>query len=84
METLYNKYKFKTFKHQDGVEGKIVGFCENNLIGACENCNPIYSFRRLDKNTYIDENYRDNNWRYFYVSEKTAENADKPRKSKKS
>lgn len=73
MKQLFDKYKFKTFTHQDGVEGIVVGFCDNNLIGACESCNPIYSFRRLDKNTYIDDAYKDNKWRYFYVSEKTAE-----------
>lgn len=73
MKTLYEKYKFRTFTHQDNVEGIIVGYCNNALIGACENCAPIYSFRRLDKNTYIDENYKDSRFRYFYCSENTAE-----------
>lgn len=77
MEQLFEIYKFKTFTHQDGVEGQIVGYCDNNLIGACE-CNPIYSFRRLDKNTYIDEAYKDTKYRYFYVSEKTAEQCNTP------
>lgn len=70
MKVTYEKYKEKSVVYPDGIEAVIVGYCDNNLIGACD-CSPIYSFRRLDKNTYIDEKYKETKWRYFYVSEST-------------
>ncbi|HSE99759.1 MAG TPA: hypothetical protein VLA48_02595 [Nitrososphaeraceae archaeon] len=72
MKILYDKYRKKSVKYEGGIEGIIVGFCDNNLIATCEEgCNPSYSFRRLDKNTFIDEKYRDSKYRYFYVTEST-------------
>lgn len=72
MKKVYSLYKGKTIEYPDGVKGLIVGFCDNNLIGACE-CNPTYSFRRLDKNTFIEEEYKSNKYRYFYVLESVIE-----------
>lgn len=71
MEIVYKKYSGKQVKYPGEVEGIIVGYCDNNLIAACDSCHPTYSFRRLDKNTYIDENYKESKWRYFYVNEST-------------
>lgn len=71
MKILYDKYKFKSVKYPNNIEGLIVGYSDNNLIATCETCNPSYSFRRLDKNTFIDEKYRDSKYRYFYVTEST-------------
>lgn len=71
MEIIYNKYRGKKVEYPGNVEGIIVGYCDNNLIVGCDSCHPSYSFRRLDKDTFIEDEYKESKYRYFYCTEAT-------------
>lgn len=73
MEELYKLFKGKLITYPNGVEGKIIGYVDDNLLIATEQ-NPTYSFRKFGKQPhYIEEEYKDKKWRYCYLSEQTVE-----------
>ena len=67
MNRIYKTIKGKTVKFGE-YEGTICGFGDGTFIAATEQ-KPLYSFRKLDKGTTIEEEYKDNKYRYFYVNE---------------
>lgn len=69
LENLYNKYKELIVAYEDCCP-IICGYNGSHLIGAVKG-KPISSFRKLNRNTYIEETYKDTAWRYCYVDEST-------------
>lgn len=67
MERIYNKYKDQEVTI-NGFTGKLAGYSEDRFLLAAENA-PSYSFRRLDKGSFIDEKYKDSKYRYWYCNE---------------
>lgn len=73
MEELYKLFKGRLITYPNGVEGKIIGYTNDNLLIATEQ-NPMYSFRKFGKEShYIEEEFKDKKYRYCYVSEDTVE-----------
>lgn len=71
MKLAYEKLKGLKVTHNE-TEGMLAGFCHDRLIAATLT-NPHYSFRRLEKDTFIEEEYKDAKYRYFYCSESFIE-----------
>lgn len=67
MKILYEKYKGKIING-----GIIVGYSEDKLLLAVQG-NPMPSFKRLDRDTYIDEEYKTGTHRFVYCDESTVE-----------
>lgn len=69
MDKVYQKYRLKEVTN-NGYTGTLVGFSEDRfLLAAEEKDAPSYSFRRLDKGSFVEEEYRDKRFRYWYVNE---------------
>jgi len=67
MNRVYKAIKGKTVKFGT-YSGIICGYGDATFIAATED-KPPYSFRKLDKGTTIEEEYKDSKYRYFYVNE---------------
>jgi len=70
MEKAYQKYKGVKVVHKD-YEGIVAGYTDDHLILACETSNRC-SFRRLMKDTFIQEEFKDVKYRYIYENESTV------------
>ena len=77
MERLYKKFKGRLVTYQDGQEGVICGWVNDNLLLALET-KPIYSFRRFGKEShFLEEQYKESKYRYCYCSENDEEKSKK-------
>jgi len=75
MKKLYKK--FKGFKVLCGEYGGVVcGYCENHFLVATLD-RPACSFRRTKPDTFIEEEYVDSQYRYFYADESMLEKQTK-------
>ena len=67
MEQFYNKHK--NVKVDRGTySGVVCGYKSNMVILAVEDYSKVkdWTWRRLDKDTYIDPQYKDTKFRYIY------------------
>ena len=65
MKAVYDKYKGKFI---DSEQGYVAGYSDSHIIVAKkQNCKAC--FRRLDKGTYISEDFKSKDWRYVYFNE---------------
>lgn len=69
MKNTYELYQEKMIKYPD-CELIICGYNDDHLIGATR-LKPLASFRKLSKDTYISDNYKDASFRYVYIDEVT-------------
>lgn len=72
MKLAYQRLKGLEVTHGE-TKGVLIGFCHDRFIGATLT-SPHYSFRRLEKDSFIEEEYKDVKYRYFYISESYVEN----------
>jgi len=70
MKTSYDKYKGTKVIHTN-YSGIVCGYTEDHLILACETKH-IASFRRLMKNTFIEDEFKDPKYQYIYEDESTV------------
>lgn len=70
MQNTYELYKGQTITYPD-CELTIVGYNDDHLIGATK-LKPLASFRKINKNTYIEEPFKDASYRYVYIDENTV------------
>jgi len=66
---VYNIYKGKKIK-QDDYTGYVCGYGLGRYILATES-HPNACFRRLDKDSYVDDEYKDKKYQYVYCDEAT-------------
>lgn len=71
MKNAYEKLKGLKIIQGD-VESLVVGFNCDKLICATEQ-KPHYSFRRLEKDSFIEEIYKDPKYVYHYCNESFVE-----------
>lgn len=71
MKSIYEKYKGKEIKN-NLYSGIVVGYNEDKLILAVEG-NPVPSFKKLDKDAYVEDYYRADNNRFCYSDERSIE-----------
>lgn len=67
MKSLFEKYKHKAIA-TPYYSGKLCGYCHDKLILATTD-KPQCSFRRLDEDSFIAEEYKDTRYRYCYTNE---------------
>lgn len=67
MKSLFEKYKHKEIT-TPYYSGKLAGFSHDKLIIATTD-KPQCSFRRLDEDSFIAEEYKDVSFRYVYCNE---------------
>lgn len=73
MQRIYEKYKLKEVTN-NGYTGTLVGFSEDRfLLAANEKDAPSYSFRRLDKGSFVEEAYKERPYKYWYLNEATLD-----------
>lgn len=70
METLFQKYKGSLIVH-DKYKGEVCGFNETHFILAVETKDESNFFRRLKKDFFIEEEYRELKYRYIFEDEST-------------
>jgi len=83
MYLVYKKYKGFKVKHQS-YEALVCGFNENKILCATEQ-RPACSFKKseLDKDSYIDEDYKDKKYYYLYSDEILLDKQTKSGRKKK-
>jgi len=69
LEKLYNTYKGMQIAYEDCCP-VICGYNGSHLIGAVTG-KPLASFRKVNKDTFIDETHKDVQYRYLYCDEAT-------------
>jgi hypothetical protein len=70
METLFQMYKGALIIHPN-YQGEVCGFNETHFILAVETKDESKFFRRLKKDFFIAEEYRDLKYRYIFEDEST-------------
>ncbi len=68
MEILFNEFKEFEIVHPT-YKGKICGYNDEHFILAVEASSSAYCFRRLPKESFVLEEYRDNRYKYVYENE---------------
>lgn len=83
MSIVYKKYKGFKVKH-DSYEGIVAGFNLTKILCATEQ-NPQCAFKKseLDKESYIEEEYKDRKYTYFYCDENSLVKQTKSGRAKK-
>ena len=70
METLFEMYKGLLVIHNN-YQGEVCGFNETHFILAVETKDESNFFRRLKKDFFVTEEYRDLKYRYIFEDEST-------------
>jgi len=71
MKAVYEKYCGKEIK-TGNYSGQVAGYSEDKVILAVEG-NPIPSFKRLDKDSWVEDQWRAGNHRFVYSDESAIE-----------
>ncbi len=73
MKRIYEKFKGLTLKYDDGIEGTVCGFTDDNLLVATVEA-PRYSFEKFKKEPhFIEKEFKGGKYRYCYCLETMAE-----------
>ena len=67
MDRVYKSMRGKTIRYE-GYEGVICGYSDGRYLAATET-KPECSFRKVDKGTTIEDDFKDSRYRYFYLNE---------------
>lgn len=67
MDRVYKALRGKVMKYE-GYEGVVCGYSDGRYLAATET-KPMCSFRKVEKDTVIEEAYKDVKYRYFYFKE---------------
>jgi hypothetical protein len=67
MDRVYKSMRGKIIRFK-GYEGIVCGYSDGRYLAATET-KPMCSFRKVDKGTTIEEDYKDSRYRYFYFNE---------------
>ena len=68
MEILFNKYKGLQIVHAT-YTGIVCGFNDEHFILAIKASSSAYGFRKLPKNSFIMDEYKDHKYKYVYEDE---------------
>lgn len=71
MKKVYENYSGKEIK-TSSYQGVVAGYSEDKVILAVEG-NPIPSFKRLDKDSWVEDQWRSGNHRFVYSDEAAIE-----------
>lgn len=71
MKPVYELYKGKEIK-ANNYSGIIVGYNQEYIILATRDT-PTAAFKKLDKTSYVDPEYKHEMWNYVYGSESYIE-----------
>ena len=68
MDRVYKELRGKVIRY-DGYEGVVCGYSDGRYLAATMT-KPMCSFRKkVEKDTFIEEEYKDVKYRYFYMNE---------------
>lgn len=81
MYLVYKKYKGFKVKCES-YSGTVCGINSDKILCATEE-NPQCAFRRTDKDTWIEEEFKDKKYRYFYMDENILDKQTKSGRKKK-
>lgn len=83
MSLVYKKFKGFKVKHQS-YSGTVCGINSDKILAATED-SPACAFKKseLDKDTFIEEEYRDKKYTYFYCDESSLIKQTKSGRAKK-
>jgi hypothetical protein len=68
METVFNKFKGTTIVHK-GYTGVLCGYNNEHFILAIKASSSSYGFRKLPKESFVMEEYKDVKYKYVYEDE---------------
>ena len=68
MKQLYQKIKGLHFTRHD-KDCVLVGYSDGHFILATETTNSTWFFRKTDKGTFIEQEFKDPKYRYHYIDE---------------